>query len=71
MANSEQMLGKTEVTREDGWYWVRRSVVPAFVPEWQCALSWAGRWWLVAVDMPWGDEDLAEIGERITRDDKA
>ena len=83
MANNEQMPSKAEVTREDGWYWIR--FVSSCDDAWAVAL-WMnlkpephsvvddGQWWVNALGPGWKHtqvcvplECVAEVGPRALR----
>ena len=60
---------KTEVTREDGWYWVH---VPGSVfGDWQPMVIIRGHWFCAGYGNEFKPSASVEVGERVARDGKA
>ncbi len=68
-----EMPSKSEVTREDGWYWVRAwDIDEWFIAEYTNSghHGVVPAWTSCGSEIAWAEAEIAEIGERITRDAK-
>jgi len=64
---------ESDLTREHGYYWVRTKYYQFdswHIGEWEI-MSFDGRaWWGTGNEVEYGESELYEIGERITRNEK-